>query len=158
MENRAVICGSCRRSLCHARPLRLVSRLKLCSGGYGAGGDRPALKRTRWDPCQALIVLDSVTLVTHRKTWNSLIGAPFARASEQLQVAWQEPEGLHRQQVRAPPPQRGLASAFPSLPDSLVLNLNPEPESRVSSWRAGGNLAGYSSPESHKSAKQCSLG
>ena len=30
-----------------------------------------------------------------RRSWRSLIGAPFARAAEQLQVAWQEPEGLH---------------------------------------------------------------
>ena len=30
-----------------------------------------------------------------RRSWCSLIGAPFARAAEPLQVAWQEPEGLH---------------------------------------------------------------
>lgn len=30
----------------------------------------------------------------------------------------------------APPPQRCLASAFPSPPDSLVLNPNPKPDSK----------------------------
>ena len=61
----------------------------------GAGEDRPELKRTRWNSCLALTAFDSVTLVTCRRSWHSLIGAPFARASERVQVAWQEPEGLH---------------------------------------------------------------
>ena len=30
----------------------------------GAGGDRPAPRRTRWNPCLALAALDSVTLLT----------------------------------------------------------------------------------------------
>ena len=67
----------------------------------GAGEDRPVPRRTRWDPCMALTALDSVTLVTRRRLWHSLhslhvgIGAPLTWASEHVQVAWQEPEGLH---------------------------------------------------------------
>lgn len=76
----------------------------------GAGEGRPALRSGHAEPALSLTVLDSGHSAPRRSS--ALALEPLVRASEQLQVAWQEPEGLHRQQVRAPPPQHGLASTF----------------------------------------------
>ena len=47
------------------------------------------------EPVSGLHCLGLSDIVTPGGAGALCIGAPFARASEPLQVAWQEPEGLH---------------------------------------------------------------
>ena len=47
------------------------------------------------EPVSGLHCLGLSDIVTPGGAGTLCIGAPFARAAEQLQVAWQEPEGLH---------------------------------------------------------------
>ena len=124
----------------------------------GAGGDRPAPRKTCWNPCLALTASDSVTLVTRGRSWHSLHWSSLCSG---LRAGAGGLAGARGAALTAS--EGSTTSAWPCLclsisSRSLLLNLNPESESKGSSWRAGGNLAGYSSPESHRPANQCLLG
>ena len=129
MESRAAARGSCRGSLSRARPLHLVSGLKLLVVGEGGGEDRPA-PGGHTEPMSGL----------QRRGLTDT-----ADLREELALAaWEGPSLGARSSCRGPgrspgaaltagealPTQRCLDSAFPSPPDSLVLNLSPEPDSK----------------------------
>ena len=153
MESRTAAHGSCMGSLSPARPLHLVSGLKLLAVGEGGGEDRPA-PGGHAEPMSGI----------QRRGLTDTADLQEELALSALEGPSLGPRGSCRWPGRsagaalttgeAPPPQHCLASAFPSPPDSLVLNPNPEPESKDSSRRDGSNLAGYSSPETHKPANQ----
>ena len=150
MESRTAAHGSCMGSLSQARPLHLVSGLKLLAVGEGGGEDRPA-PGGHTEPGSGLHrrgLSDTADL------WEELalsaLEGPSLGARGSCRGPGRSP-GAALTAGEAPPPQRCLASAFPSPPDSLVLNASPEPEGRESSGRPGSDPAG--TPRSRASAR-----
>ena len=129
MESRAAGRGSCRGSLSRARPLHLVSGLKLLAVGEGGGEDRPA-PGGHTEPGSGLHrrgLSDTADL------WEELALAALEGPSLGARGSCRGPgrsPGAALTAGEAPPPQRCLASAFPSPPDSLVLNPSPKPDSK----------------------------